>query len=387
VIATALAAAAAAAWLWLLCARGGFWLARERDDRGPPPPEPAAWPAVVAVVPARDEADVVGRAIGSLLRQDYPGDFRVVLVDDDSGDGTAVAARAAGAGVAGPHRLEVVAGAPLPHGWTGKLWALRQGVERAAAARPAPEALLLTDADIEHAPDNLRRLVARLEADRLALVSLMAELRTDTFAERLLIPAFVFFFGMLYPFGRVNDPARRTAAAAGGCMLVRRAALDAAGGIAAVRGEIIDDCALAARLARLGPIRLELTRRARSLRGYGGFGEIAAMVSRSAYAQLRFSPARLAAAVAGMGLVYVAPPLLTLLAGGPARLLGGLAWLAMAIAFQPTLRFYRRSPLWGPALPLIGLAYAGFTVASAAQFGRGRGGWWKGRAQAPARSS
>ncbi len=365
---------ALAAWLYLLAGRGMFWLVRERDDREAPAVAPASWPAVTAVVPARDEADVVARSIGSLLAQDYPGDFRVILVDDNSADGTGDVARRLG----GDARLEVVAGTPLPAGWTGKLWAVSQGIERAGAA----DYLLLTDADIAHAPDNLSRLIERAEAGRLVLVSLMARLSVETWAERLAIPAFVFFFAMLYPFAWVNDPARRTAGAAGGCMLVRRQALEAAGGIEAIRGEIIDDCALAARMKAVGPIALGLTDRATSLRPYETLGQIGRMVSRSAYAQLGFSPWTLAGTVAAMALVYLAPPLIALFGAGPARWIGAAAWLAMAFAFQPLLRFYRRSPLWGVALPAIGALYALFTIRSAVEAWRGRGGMWKGRAQA-----
>lgn len=362
-------------WLVLVLGRGGFWLCRERDDRDEPP-EPARWPSVVAVVPARDEADVIARSVGSLLAQDYPGPFRVVLVDDGSTDGTAEAARA----LPGAGRLEVLPGAALPAGWTGKLWALEQGLRRAGA----PDLVLLTDADIGHAPGNLRALVARAEAGRCALVSLMARLSCGNAAERFLIPAFVFFFAMLYPFAWVARRDRALAAGAGGCMLVRREALERAGGIASIRHEIIDDCALARRLKAEGPIRLLLTERARSLRPYGGIGEIGRMVSRSAYAQLGYSPLLLAGTVAGMGLTYLVPPGLALFGGGAAQLAGLLAWLLMALAFQPMLRFYRVSPLWGLALPAIGAAYTVFTVQSALQVWRGRGGMWKGRAQAMA---
>lgn len=367
-----------AVWLYLLLGRGMFWLARERDDRNEPP-APAAWPTVVAVVPARDEADVIARSIGSLLAQDYPGDFRIVLVDDQSGDGTAEAARAT-ARLVGSDRLEVIAGRPLPPGWVGKMWAVSQGVEHAAAHRP--EYLLLTDADIMHWPDNLAGLVARAEAGRLALASLMVRLQCATFAERLLIPAFVFFFDMLFPFAWVNDPRRKVSAGAGGCMLVRRSALEAAGGIASIRSAIIDDCALAAKLKAQGPIWLGLTERAESLRPYRTIGEIGRMVSRSAYAQLNYSPWLLAGTVAGMAVIYLAPPLVLLFGGGWGRIAGGLAWLAMAAAVQPMLKLYRLSPLWGLALPVIGALYTLFTVQSAVQVWRGRGGMWKGRAQA-----
>ncbi|HZK98757.1 MAG TPA: glycosyltransferase, partial [Caulobacteraceae bacterium] len=363
---------------YLIAFHGGFWLAAERDDRGQPG-DPQSWPAVTAVVPARDEADVIARSIGSLVGQDYPGEFRVILVDDASADGTAAAARAVGGG-----RLEILAGAPLPAGWTGKLWAVHQGIERAARSGRPPAYLLLTDADIAHAPDNLRRLVARAEAGGLVLTSLMARLSTATWAERLLIPAFVFFFAMLFPFAWVNDAKSPVAAAAGGCMLVDAGALAQAGGAAAIRGEIIDDCALARLMKARGPIWLGLTTRAVSLRPYGRFADIAAMVSRSAYAQLRFSTWLLAATVLGMALIYLAPAVFAVFADGPARWLGLAAWLAMAMAFQPMLRFYRRSPLWGLALPLIGALYGAFTVRSAVQVWIGRGGMWKGRAQARA---
>jgi hopene-associated glycosyltransferase HpnB len=366
---------ALAAWVYLLAFRGGFWLARERDDRHEPAP-PAVWPSVAAVVPARNEADVIGRSIGSLVGQAYPGSFRIILVDDNSEDGTAQAAPHA------PDRLEILNGAPLAPGWTGKLWAMEQGARRAAAMDPAPDYLLFTDADIAHAPDNLAALAARAEAGGLVLVSLMARLTTQTWAERLMIPAFVFFFDMLYPFAWANDPARRLAAAAGGCMLVRREALERAGGVAAIRGEIIDDCALGRVMKRQGPIWLGLTDRARSLRPYESLAAIGRMIARSAYAQLGYSPVLLAGTLAGMGVVYIAAPALTLFAGGPARFLGLAAWLAMAAAFQPILRFYRRSPLWGLALPAIGALYSVFTVQSAVDSWRGRGGMWKGRAQA-----
>jgi hopene-associated glycosyltransferase HpnB len=371
----AIAALALAIWLYLLLGRGGFWRARERDDRDLPPP-PAAWPSIVAVIPARDEVDVVQRSLGSLLDQDYPGDFRIILVDDSSTDGTAQAARDLGR----PDRLEVLAGAPLPSGWTGKLWAQSQGIAAAGAAMP--DYLLLTDADIAHAPGQLRRLAARAEHGQLALTSLMAKLTVETWAERLLIPAFVFFFDMLFPFAWVNDARRGTAAAAGGVMLVRRTALEAAGGVGAIRGEIIDDCALGALMKRQGPIWLGLTESAVSLRPYASFGQIARMVSRSAYAQLGYSPLALAGTLAGLALVYLAAPVLAVLAHGAARWLALAAWAGMAIAFQPMLRLYRLSPLWGWALPAIAALYSGFTLLSAIDNWRGRGGQWKGRAQA-----
>jgi hopene-associated glycosyltransferase HpnB len=356
-----------AIWLYLIFARGGFWLASERE-RGAPPPE--VWPEVVAVIPARDEAESIGATVGSLLAQSYPGALRVIVVDDESTDGTAEAARRAGA--------EVVAGTPTPQGWTGKLWAVAQGV---AAAGDAARYLLLTDADIVYEPDALAGLVARSEAEGLVLNSLMARLRCESFPERFAIPAFVFFFQMLYPFASANDPARRIAAAAGGCMLVDRDALAAANGIAAIRGALIDDCALAALLKRRGPIRLSLAERVRSLRRYPDFAEIRRMVVRSAYAQLRYSPALLAFTLAAMALVFLAPPAAALFGHGSARACGLAAWALMATALQPTLRDYRVSPLWGFALPAIAALYALYTLESGLASVRGRGGLWKGRYQ------
>jgi len=360
-------------WLVLLLGRDRFWLASERDDL--PAPVPASWPSVTAIVPARDEADVVGRAVASLVAQDYPGAFDIILVDDSSSDGTAAIADRAGHASG---RLQILRGQALAAGWTGKLWAVAQGVDHAGTDA---DYLLLTDADIAHAPDNVRNLVARAAADRLVLTSLMARLQCATLAERLLVPAFVYFFQMLFPFGAVNRPGP-TAAAAGGCMLIDRAALARAGGIAAVRGAIIDDCAMGALMKRHGPIRLMLTNRAHSLRPYLSTAEIGAMIARSAYAQLRYSPLLLVGTLLGLGLVFVVPPVLALAAGGVGQVAGAVAWAMMILSFQPMLRFYRRSPLWGIALPLIALVYAYYTLVSAVQVWRGAGGLWKGRAQA-----
>ena len=361
-------------WLYLLLFHSGFWLLRERDTA--PLSEPDSWPAVVAVVPARDEADVIQRSIGSLIAQDYPGEFRIVLVDDQSDDGTGDLARGLNS-----DRLTVLSGAARPQGWTGKLWAMKQGSDQACASRP--EFLWFTDADIAHSPDNLRGLVARAQSGNKVLVSLMVRLSCKSAAEHFLIPAFVFFFDMLFPFGAVNNPASRVAAAAGGCMLARRENLQKAGGIEAIRHNIIDDCALGRAMKTQGPVWLGLTDRAVSLRPYEHIADIRHMVTRSAYAQLGYSPLVLAGTMLGLGLVYLAPVMTALFAWGISQMAGWLAWIIMAVMYQPMLRFYRLSPLWGPALPLIGLFYAAFTLESAIQHWLGRGGMWKGRAQAP----
>ena len=362
-------------WAYLLAARGLFWLARERDDRDEPP-TPSAWPSVTAVVPARDEAATVGETVRSLLAQEYPG-LRVVVVDDGSQDGTGEIARAAGA--------TVVHGEPLPAGWTGKVWAQKQGID--AARAHAPRYLLLTDADIVYDAGALRRLVARAEAGRLALTSVMVTLRCESLAERAFIPAFVFFFQMLYPFGWVVRSEHETAAAAGGCMLVRADVLEETGGIDGIRNALIDDCALARQIKAEGPIWLGLTDSVRSIRVYDSANAIRRMVTRSAYAQLGYSPLNLLVTTLGMALTFLAAPLLAIFAGGLPQWLGAITWLMMAVALQPTLKFYRINPLWGLALPPIALAYTIWTIESAVQYVRGRGGTWKGRVQAAPRAA
>ena len=365
-----------AIWLYLLSARGGYWLTRERDDRYEPQ-EPTTWPSVVTVVPARNEADVIARSIGSLLAQDYKGPFRAILVDDESEDGTAQIARA----LDSSGRLTVITGSKRPAGWTGKLWAVSQGI---AQATDAPDYLWLADEDIAHAPDNLHHLVARAENGKLVLVSLMAKLMCRNWGERFFVPAFVYFFRMLYPFSWSNNPKAKTAAAAGGCMLVKRASLEAGGGIAAIRSAIIDDCALGRLMKSQGPTWIGLTNRAFSIRPYADMGEIRRMVARSAYAQLEYSPFILAGTLLGLCLMFVFPPLATIFGRGAMQIAGAATWCLTALSFQPMLRFYGRNALWGFALPLTGLAYAGFTLDSAIQHWRGKGGMWKGRAQAMA---
>jgi hopene-associated glycosyltransferase HpnB len=372
-----IAAAALAGWLYLIAARGAFWFASVRDDGSPLLQAP--WPAVVAVVPARDEAECVAESIGSLLDQDYPGAFSVILVNDQSDDGTAAVALRAAKMRGASDRLTIVSGQAPPAGWVGKTWAQQQGVALAQRQSPPPSYLLLTDADIVHAPDTLTWLVAQAQSKGSVLTSLMAKLHCESFAERMLIPAFIFFFQMLYPFRWVNALRRTTAAAAGGCMLVRCDALAQAGNIAAIRNAVIDDCALARRLKEYGPIWLGLTERARSIRTYPGLSDIRQMVARSAYAQLKYSPILLGGTVVGLALVYAAPVLFALFGSGLAQGLGAVSWGLMAVSFAPTLRFYRMSPLWGAALPAIAVVYIAFTIDSAYQHARRGGGMWKGR--------
>ena len=379
-----IAAAGLLAWFYLVLLHGGFWLTREREEAHDPRESPAAfdWPSVVAVVPARNEADVLPRSLASLAAQKYPGEFSVVLVDDQSSDGTAeVAQRIANdAGC----KITVVSGVTLPSGWTGKVWAMHQGIAVASEGVSAPQYFLLTDADIGYEPDVLMSLVQRASGENRVMTSVMAKLNCESFAEKALVPAFVFFFKMLYPFAWANRAIARTAAAAGGCMLVERLALERAGGIAAIRGALIDDCTLARNMKVQGPIWLGMSERVVSLRSYPKVEDIRRMVARSAYAQLHYSPLLLLGTIVGMSVIYLAPPFIFLAGSYPAWILSAVAYLLMALAFQPTLRFYHRSPLWGLALPLIAAAYLVFTLDSAYQHSAGRGGLWKGRVQAQA---
>jgi len=377
------ASLACAAWIYVLLLRGGFWRAAERDDVGDGANfVPTLWPRVVAIVPARNEAEVIAASIGSLLQQEYPGRFAVIVVDDHSSDDTAAIARAAVAAV--DDRLVVLPAPALPEPWTGKLWAMNCGASYASALPEPSDYLLFVDADITCAPDTLTSLVKRAEPDGPVLVSLMAKLHCESFVESALIPAFIFFFQLLYPFAWVNRAERSTAAAAGGCMLVRRTALERAGGLAVLRAELIDDCALGRLLKKQGPIWLGLTDRVRSLRAFGSIGDIRPMISRSAYAQLQYSPWLLIGTAVSIALTCLAPPLLALGSVGTAQWLGGAAWMLMALAMQPILRFYGVSRWWGVALPAIAFVYLAFTLDSAWQHWRGRGGLWKGRAHCPA---
>jgi hopene-associated glycosyltransferase HpnB len=371
-------------WCVLLFFRGGFWRARPAAPIATAPRD--AWPAVAAVVPARNEADVIAQAVGTLLAQEYPGPFHVIVVDDHSTDGTADAARAAALQLQCSDRLTVLTAKPLPPGWTGKVWAQSQGIEAVRTLGLPADFLLLTDADIGHPTDAVTQLVARADAEKRDLVSLMVRLRCDSLWEKALIPAFVFFFAKLYPFSWVNNPRNKTAAAAGGCMLVRRTALEEAGGIESIRAELIDDCSLAARIKHRGegrhPIRLDVAARSVSLRPYDNSGEIWNMIARTAFTQLRYSGWLLAGTLAGMTIIYLIPPIAALLLG-PLDWPAWLAWAAMCCAYAPMLRYYGRSPLWAPFLPLVALFYVGATFASAVRYWRGKGGQWKARVQAP----
>ncbi len=357
-----------AAWIYLAIGRGSFWRVGAFDTDI----TPTRNANLCAVIPARDEAATISAAVFSLAAQG----IRTIVVDDHSSDATAVLARDAGA--------IVIAAPPLPPGWTGKLWAASHGV--AGAESFAPDYLLLTDADIVHERGTPVALVAHIERG-YDLASLMVRLKMDTFAERAMMPAFVFFFLMLYPPRWTADPHSKTAGAAGGCMLVRAEALRRAGGIAAIRGELIDDCALAAAIKRTGGrVWMGLAAGTCSVRDYSGFPAIWRMIARTAYTQLRYSPVLLTGTLLGMAAVYIAPVVLVCTGGRTARVLGATAWALMAALYCPTLRLYRRSLLWAPALPLIAGFYTGATLDSALHHWRGKGGQWKGRAQAQART-
>jgi hopene-associated glycosyltransferase HpnB len=387
--------AAALAWLYLVAAHGSYW---RTSQRLPPfSGEPDAWPDVVAVVPARNEAEMLPVTLPELLGQEYPGALSVIVVDDGSSDGTGEIAAKLAAGSARP--LRVISGAPPSDGehWAGKVWAMAQGLRAAGPFAPGPDGyLLFTDADIAWAaPDMLRRLVAAAEGDDRDMVSQMALLRTATGWERVVVPAFVYFFAQLYPFRRVNVPGSRTAAAAGGCMLIRRSALEKAGGLAPIRGALIDDVAMGRMIKRQrGRCWLGVTRQVVSVRPYPGLASLWQMVARSAYTQLRYSPAVLAGTLTGLLFLYALPPagaitgLVAVLAGvggagaagAPLTLGAGLAgWALMSLSYLPMLRLYRLSPLRAPGLPLIALLYAAMTADSARRHYAGLGAEWRGR--------
>ncbi len=373
-----LAAIPLSIWVYLLLARGNFWKLGE-DDIAPKPLE--NWPRVVAVVPARNEAETIARAIASIHNQDYPGAFEIVVVDDQSEDGTATLARQAATESGETRRVTVHSVAALPPGWTGKLWALNEGIS--AAAEKAPEFFWFTDADIVHAPDTLRRLVFRAERDALDLASLMVLLQAKTFPERLLIPPFLYFFLMLYPPRWIADPKARTAGAAGGCILLRSEALERIGGITAIRSEVIDDCALARAVKRSGgTIWMGLTRASVCLREYRSFAEIRDLIARTAFAQLRNSLVLLAVTLAGLFVTFCLAWILFFTGNDPAWIMASTAVALMTTTFLLTVLFYGLPPYWAFTLPAAAAFYGYATCLSAVRYWLGRGGQWKGRSQA-----
>jgi len=339
----------------------------------------AAAPSVVCVIPARDEAESIAGTVRSLLDQDYPGKLTIIVVDDNSTDGTADVARSAIRHPDEERRVRVLSGEPLASGWAGKMWAVSQGVKAAEKC----DYLLLTDADIVHAPTNLGRLVAKAEAGQLGLVSLMVKLRCQSVWEKFLIPAFVYFFQKLYPFSRINNPASDMAAAAGGCMLVHRETLEKAGGIVRIHDRIIDDCALARLIKPHRPIWLGLSEDTHSLRTYESLRPIWEMVARTAYVQLNHSPLLLVGTLLGMFLLYVMPPLAVFVGGFTGNeelaVVGAVSWMMIAWTYLPTLDLYRANALWALSLPFAGMLYALMTLDSARRHVAGRGGAWKGR--------
>jgi hopene-associated glycosyltransferase HpnB len=369
-------------WIYLLVGRGGFWRMQHSAAQLPANEIPAR---IAVIIPARNEADVIGRAITSLLRQSGPNSIHIFLVDDSSIDGTAQVARESAVVAGRADMLTVIEGRPLASGWSGKLWAVQQGIE--LARQMAPDFFLLTDADIEHAPDSLSSLVSIAQAGQYALASYMVKLFCEIPAEKLLIPAFVYFFFKLYPPAWIANPRNATAGAAGGCILIRPTALAQAGGIEAIRHEVIDDCALAARVkGNGGRLCLGASATTRSIRPYGSFSEIGRMISRCAFNQLHHSTLLLFLSMIGMAFIYLLPPALVLSGHRASAALGTMAWLMMVISYIPVLRLYRLSPLWALALPLAAIFYVGAAFHSAWKYWTGRGGEWKGRVQDPAGS-
>ena len=366
-------------WLYLAFLRGNFWRLEE-DHLEPKPLE--KWPRVVAIVPARNEAATIARAITSLLSQEYPGEFEIIVVDDQSDDGTASLARKAAEETGTTQRIIVHSAAELPQGWTGKLWALNEGIS--VTSEKAPGFFWFTDADIVHAPDTLQRLVTRAETESLDLASLMVLLQAKTFPEKLLIPPFLYFFLMLYPPRWIADPQKRTAGAAGGCILLRRAALERIGGFASIRNEVIDDCALARAVKRTGgKIWMGVTRASISLRECKTFAEIRDLIARTAFTQLHYSSVLLVATLLGLFVTYWLPWILFFAGEDPAWLLGSTAASLMTVTFLFTVKFYNRSAIWALTLPFAAAFYACATFLSVVRYWLGRGAQWKGRSQAP----
>ena len=375
VILTIAAVVAALIWAYLLLGRGRFWLI---GNIIAPPGAPGPARRVAVIIPARNEAGVIGQTLASLLAQANES-LHVFLVDDASADTTADAARQAATSLGKADSLTILPSRPLPPGWSGKLWAVSHGVD--AASGFAPEFFFFSDADIVHSPATIPSLVAIAERG-YDLVSFMVKLHCRSLAEKLLIPPFVFFFFMLYPPAWTRDSRHATAGAAGGCLLIRPEALARAGGIEAIRGEIIDDCALALAVKRSGgKVWLGMTEESVSIRPYGSFSEIGRMISRTAFNQLQHSTLLLLGAIAGLTLTYLLPPALLFSRHIAPMVLGAVAWAMMIATFLPMVRFYRLNPLWALTLPLAALFYMGATLHSAFRFWSGRGGQWKERVQ------
>jgi hopene-associated glycosyltransferase HpnB len=376
---TFLSAIPLAIWAYLLVARGYFWRLSE-DSLGPKRLED--WPRVVAIVPARNEARTISQAVSSLAKQNYPGEFPIIVVDDHSEDGTAALAQQAANESGASQRVKIHVASPLPPGWTGKLWALNEGMQ--SAANYSAEFFWFTDADIEHAPDTLRRLVSRAEKESLDLLSLMVLLQAKTLPERLLIPPFLYFFLMLYPPRWIADPNASTAGAAGGCILLRRNVLAPIGGMASIRGEVIDDCALARAVkGRGGKIWMGLTRASVSLRSYGTFAEIRDLIARTAFTQLHYSFLLLIVTLIGLFATYLLPWIAFFILDDPGWLLASTAISIMTATYGATVRFYGLPWLWALTLPFAAVFYGYATFLSALRYWLDRGGQWKGRAQAP----
>lgn len=368
----------AAIWVYLLLFRGLFWLPTVRLRS---PGDLDSWPSVAVVVPARNEAEIIGETLPTLLAQKYPGRAEIFLVDDSSDDGTGQVASALTQ--PGGLPLHVAGGEERPVGWVGKTWALRQGVA-AATEEMDPEWFLFTDADIAHPPDSLASLVHAAVIDGRDLVSLMARLRTATLWERLIVPAFVYFFSQLYPFRLIARSRSRTAGAAGGCVLLRAEALRRAGGVEAIAGAVIDDVALGRAVKRSGGATwLGYADRVASLRPYPRLGDLWDMVARSAYTQLWYSPLALAGTVVGLCVIYLGPAAVTIAGlatgSGAVSAAGAVAWAILTASYVPMVRYYRINPLWALALPLAAGLYGAMTVDSARRHYRGAGAAWKGR--------
>jgi len=366
-----------ALWLYLLLAHGQFWrlIALKQDT-----PLPEVWPEVCVIIPARNEADMLDGTLASVLMSDYP-QLHVLLVDDHSEDGTVHAARRIAKQCGAEDHLTLVSGRPLP-GFKGKVAAMQSGLDYLTVSARTPRYVLFTDADVAYDRHMLKSLVAHAETGNYVLTSLMVRLRCKSIAERWLIPAFVYFFQLLYPFRRINNPSRKTAGAAGGCMLVRYEALAKTEGLWPIRHALIDDCALGKLLKQQGPIWLGLTQDVRSVRAYPKVRDIGAMVARTAYDQLGYSPLMLALSLLGLALAFLAPVAVAVTAEGIVQWLALVSWILMCLTYVPLLRFYRRPVFTSVLLPVVALFYMGFTVASACQYWRGRGGMWKGRMQA-----